>query len=148
MEKSTAMTIFFVSIFVGVILFVIGLVLLFRPANTTGSASVIATVIDVQPREYDNVITIKYTVNNKVYTYMFASVTDRFIDGQRVTFDYNPSNPAEPAGKKVNTAVHVTGLILVILSMIVIIVGTIWSYAQIATVKSNGSFMNSLFSKK
>lgn len=147
MENSAAITLFFVFIFVGILFFVLGLVLLFRPGVQSGSQTVKARVVDVQPRAYDYVVTIRYEVNGKQYTYVFAtSASNKYVDGQYVWFNYNPKNPAEPAGKKVNTVAHVFGIIFVILSMVCVLVGTIWSYSMMDAPKNASTF--SLFGSK
>jgi flagellar basal body-associated protein FliL len=152
MENASALTLFFVFIFISIILFVVGLVLLFRPAVSTPVAEVRATIIDVQQWSYDDVVTIRYTVKDKVYTYTFYTSRNIYKEGQAVWFKYNPDKPSEPAGKKANGAVHITGIILVVLAMISMLVGTVWAYVKMGggetTSSKNTSLMGSLFGSK
>lgn len=122
---------FFIFIFVGIVLFVIGLVLLFRPGGESSTATVKAKIIQIDGRYYDDVVKIKYMVDGTEYVYVFSTTNSRYKVGQDVWFTHNTNNPVEAAGNRRTTVVHVIGVILLIVAIACVMIGTMTTYYKI-----------------
>lgn len=153
MESSTALIIFFVNIFIGVIFFIIGAVLLFRKTNVVKwdeKAVTTARVIRLIPREVDWVAIIEYQVNSKKYYYSFRVLSeDTFPVGTAIRFYYDPNNPrrAQTGFISSSKSSRIAGITMVGIALIMIVVGTIVSYAMVAPEvqpQKPASMMNSI----
>lgn len=127
---------FFIFVAIGTVLFIIGLILLFRPGGEVSSKTVKAKVIQVEGRYYDDVVKIKYTLDGQDYIYVFATTNSRYKEGHDVWFTYNANNPLEAAGNRSTTVMHIIGVILLIVAIACVMIGTILTYNKI----QNGTY--------
>lgn len=150
MSSNSAMIIFFASVFAGLVMFIIGAVILFKKASGVSydeNYKVVAKVVTVVPRPYDYSVVIEYVVNDKIYRASFSSKTiDTYPIGTMVTWYYDKNDPRLSQTGVPKTTARTVGIILIALGLLILIGGTIISYASMTSANARGS--NSFFSMK